>query len=84
MKRIRISIDALVLKGFRHEDRHAIAEGLTQELTRQLGDREFAHRMTTLCDVRHLRAGSAAIDHGASPRQIGASAGRQIGKGIPS
>ena len=33
MKRIVLHIDSLVLKGFRNEDRHGIAEGLQQELS---------------------------------------------------
>lgn len=32
MKRVIVKIDRLVLIGFRHEDRQAIAEGLQQEL----------------------------------------------------
>ena len=32
MKRVVVHIDRLVLKGFRHEDRHDIAVGLQAEL----------------------------------------------------
>ena len=34
MKRVVVHIDRLVLNGFRHADRHAIAAGLQQELGR--------------------------------------------------
>jgi hypothetical protein len=84
MKRIHVVIDSLVLKGFRFEDRHAIASGISHELARQFTDPRWAHRVTTMSDVRHLRTGGIAIDLGATPHRIGAVAARQIGKGILS
>ena len=84
MKRIRVSIDSLVLKGFRPEDRHAVASGLSQELSRQFADPQFAHRVMTMSDVWRLRAGTAAVKPGASPQRIGTAAARQISKGMLS
>jgi hypothetical protein len=84
MKRIHVVIDSLVLEGFRFEDRHAIASGLSQQLARRLADPQFAHQVTTMSDVRHLRTGSFAIDQGSRPYRIGAAAARQIGKGLLS
>jgi hypothetical protein len=40
MKRVVVHVDRLLLKGFRHEDRHTIAVGLQRELGRVFADRE--------------------------------------------
>ena len=84
MTRIRVSIGALVLKGFRLEDRNAMASGLSQELAHRFADPQLAHRMTVVGDVRQLRAGTIAIKRGSSPQRIGAAAARQISKGLLS
>jgi hypothetical protein len=84
MKRVAVWIDRLVLNGFRHDDAHAIAAGFTHEFTRLVAGPSVTSALAAMGDVPYLRAGSVPIGCGASPRQIGAAAARQIGKGIPS
>ena len=84
MTQIRVSIDALVLKGFRPEDRYAIAAGLEHELARLLGNPEFGPMNTTRNRLRDLNAGTIAIPHSARPALVGVAAARQIGIGLRS
>jgi DNA polymerase III delta prime subunit len=53
MKRVVLHIDSLVLKGFRHEDRHGIAEGLQQELSRLFADPQAAQQLTARMAMCH-------------------------------
>jgi hypothetical protein len=39
MTRVVVHIDRLVLRGFRHEDKHAFAEGLQEEISRLFADK---------------------------------------------
>ncbi|ULA61580.1 MAG: hypothetical protein LZF60_340120 [Nitrospira sp.] len=82
MKRIVVNIDRLVLKGFRFEDRHAIAQGLQEQLTRLLAEPGIAERMAGLGDVPRLRTKAISIPHEASPRQVGKVTADGIGKGL--
>ncbi|MCE9550825.1 MAG: hypothetical protein K8R50_07450 [Betaproteobacteria bacterium] len=82
MKRIVLHIDSLVLKGFRHEDRHGIAEGLQQELTRMFADPQAAQQLTSNGDVSRLRVGSVQIGQGARPQRVGLQVAQGIGKGM--
>jgi hypothetical protein len=51
MKRVKLHIESLALRGFRHEDRHEIAAGLEAELGRLLADPAALHGLTALGDV---------------------------------
>ncbi len=82
MKRVILQIDSLVLKGFRHEDRHGIADGLQQELTRMFADPQAAQQLTANGDVSRLRIASISIGHGAKPQRIGSQVAQGIGKGM--
>ena len=80
MKRVVVHIDSLVLKGFRHEDRHAIALGLQQELSRVLANAQASQDLTALGDRSRLQVGSLHIEHGAKPQHVGEKVARGIGK----
>ena len=82
MKRIVLHIDSLVLKGFRHEDRHGIAEGLQQELSRMFADPQAAQQLTASGDMPRLRIGNISIGHGVKPQRIGLQVAQSIGKGM--
>ena len=82
MKRVVVHIDRLVLKGFRHEDRHAIAVGLQQELRRVFADRESVSLLRARGGVSRLQVGGVPIEHGSKPQRVGESVGRGIGKEI--
>lgn len=82
MKRVVLHIDNLVLKGFRHEDRHGIAEGLQQELTRLFADPQAALQLTANGDVSRLRIGGIQIRHDSKPQRVGSQVAQSIGKGM--
>jgi len=82
MKRVVLHIDSLILNGFRHEDRHAIAAGLQQELTRLLTDPQAAQQLTVNGDVARLRVGNIQIGQNSQPQRVGSQVARGIGKGM--
>jgi hypothetical protein len=84
MKRVIVHIDSLVLKGFRHEDRHAIADGLKAELTRLFAAPDTAARLANVGTIARLPAGKAAMDHDAKPQFVGAQTARSIAWSIKS
>lgn len=82
MKRVIVHIDSLVLRGFRHEDRHDIAAGLQQELGQLFAVPRAAQQFTARGDVSRLKVGDIQIAPGSKPEQIGAEAARGIGREI--
>ena len=80
MKRVVVHIDRLVLKGFRHEDRHAIAVGLEQELGRVFADREAVSLLSARGDVSRLQVAGVPMEHGSMPQRVGESVAQGIGK----
>jgi hypothetical protein len=82
MRRIVINIDSLVLKGFRYEDRHAVAAGLQEELARLLATPQRARRFIELGHVSRLNVGNVGIRWNAKPYEIGAESARAIGNGL--
>ena len=82
MKRVVVHIDRLVLKGFRHEDRHAVAAGLQQELERVFADRDAVSVLSAMGDRPRLRVGGVNIAHGSPPQRVGEHVARGIGKEI--
>ena len=79
MKRVKLHIESLALKGFRHEDRHEIAAGLEAELGRLLADPAALHSLTALGDIPRYPVGRLAIAPGSKPRQIGMVTAQGIG-----
>jgi hypothetical protein len=82
MKRVVVHIDRLVLKGFRHEDRHAIAAGLQQELGRVFADREAVSLLRAMRDVSRLHVGGVRIEQGSKPQRVGEKVAHGIGREI--
>jgi hypothetical protein len=80
MKRVVVHIDCLVLKGFRHEDRHAIAAGLQQELARAFADHNAVAFLKNAADLTRLRVSGVQIEHGTKPQRVGEHVGRGIAK----
>jgi hypothetical protein len=81
--RVNVSIDRLVLRGFAADQRDAIAAALVGELQRQFSDRAAVHEFESR-SVASLRAEPMRVARGAEPRQIGAQAGRRLGRSIRS
>jgi hypothetical protein len=80
MKRVKLHIESLALKGFRHEDRHEIAAGLEAELGRLFADPVALRSLTGAGDIDRIALGRLAIAPGSKPRQIGTAAAQGIGR----
>jgi hypothetical protein len=81
MRRVWVHIDSLVFRGFRYEDRHAIAAGLQETLARVLAKPAVASKMAASGDVAHVSLGT--IPNG-NPQQVGGGIARGFGKRIGS
>jgi hypothetical protein len=81
-RRVNVHIGNLVLKGFRHEDRHAVAQGLQEQLTRMLSAPGMAERLSQVGNIPRLRVGQVNMAADAKPQQIGIAAANGIGKGL--
>jgi hypothetical protein len=77
-----VHIDRLVLRGFRHEDRHRIAEELREEIGRRLAEPEAARRMASRQDAAHLDVATVRVAPGASPAKTAAKAAHNIARGL--
>ena len=84
MKRVIVHIDSLVLKGFRHEDRYALAEGLQRELSRLFAEPGVARHLVSRGDSAKVEAGGVRVAPGALPSWIGAQAAHSIAQEIKS
>ena len=60
-RRVIVNIERLVLKGFRYEDRHAIAAAVQAELMRVLSAPETAQRLTELGYVPRMSIGNVNV-----------------------
>ncbi|MCC6966868.1 MAG: hypothetical protein IT391_11395 [Nitrospira sp.] len=81
-RRVIVNIDSLVLKGVRYEDRHAVAQGLQEQLTALFSEPGMAERLVGMGDVPRLRTKAISIPGEASPRQTGTDIADGIGKGL--
>jgi len=84
MKWVIVHIDSLVLKGFRHEDRYAIAEGLSAELGRLLAEPDASRHLSAQDGVARLKIGAVRIGQGAQPAAVGVQAAQGVARGIKS
>lgn len=82
MRRVIVTIDRLTLKGVRYEDRHAVAQGLQEQLAALFAEPGMAERLVSLGDVPRLRAGPVSVPAEASARQTGTDVANGIGKGL--
>lgn len=82
MRRVIVTIDRLTLKGVRYEDRHAVAQGLQEQLTKWLSEPGMAERLGSLGDVPCMRVDSISTTGEATPRQVGSDAADGIAKGV--
>ena len=82
MKRVVVHIERLVLKGFRPEDRHAIAAGLQQELGRVFAERDAVSLLRARGDVSRLQVGGVPVEQGSTPQRVGENVAQGIGKEI--
>ena len=79
MRRIRVEIDSVVLRGFEPADRNALVEGIRSELTRVLASTSGlkTHRTSV------MRLERMPLEPGISgARRFGAGVARAMGKGL--
>ncbi len=81
-RRVIVNIDSLVLKGVRYEDRHAVAQGLQEQLTELFSEPHIVQRLSQTGSIPHLRVGPVAIPAEVKPQQAGQAAADGIGKGL--
>jgi hypothetical protein len=82
VKKVIVHIDRLVLSGFGHEDRHAIAAGLQQELGHVFADREAVSQLGAMGNVQRLRVAGVRFEQGSKAQRIGEHVAQGIGKEI--
>ena len=82
-RRVVIHIDELVLRGFRPEDRHAIAAGLQAELARLYATSPDAlQALTGRGDVARLRIGEVSVTAGSRPARVGSLLAEGLQRGM--
>lgn len=82
MKRVVVTIDRLVLKGFRFEDRHAIAEGVQKQLAQWLSAPGMAERIGAIGNLPRLRVAPIHLAPEMKPHDVGTAAANGIGQGL--
>jgi hypothetical protein len=80
VSRVVVHIDRLVLRGYRHEERHAIAAGLQEALRRVLAEPGAAARLGRAGSVSRLTLGRVPIVPGGTGSAVGEGVGRAIGQ----
>lgn len=78
MRRITVSVDTLILRGFRGGEQHSLAGGLTRGLTRLFSDPALGARLAACGDAPTMNAGSVSMRPAAPPARIGAAVARNI------
>ena len=83
MSRIRVTIDALTLKGFDGADGRALVEGLRSELTRVLADPLTRDEWVRSHRTPVLRLGQLPLESGGGGnRKFGRALAQRIGRGL--
>lgn len=82
MRPVRVNIESLVLNGFRYEDRHALAQGLQEQLAKLLSEPGMAERLGGLGNISRLDVAPVVTAQDATPRQVGSHVAGGIGKGM--
>jgi hypothetical protein len=84
MKRpeIELHIEELVLEGFAHADRHAVADALQSELTRLFAAGGLSPARAAALGGARLDAGTARLKPNSTPRAAGAEVARTIHGGL--
>lgn len=84
MTRVVVHIDSLVLKGFAHQDRQALADGLRQELARLFAEPGAARQLAGRADVGCLTVSGVRVGPNTVPANVGTLAARGIAREIKS
>jgi len=82
--RVRVTIDRLVLRGFRAEQRDAVAAALQAELQRQFGDSFTLQALGASRSIGSLSPKPINMPATAAPRTIGTQAARRLVRSLRS
>src|SRR5262245_58357141 len=82
MKHINIHIESLVLRGFRHDERDAVATGLEREMARVLAEAAAARRVARIGAASRLFLSPVKVEADATSHAVGTAAGRAIGDAL--
>ncbi len=82
--RVRVTIDQLVLRGFRAEQRDAIVAALNAELHRMLARPGVFRSVGASRSLASLRANPMQLAVSAGPRQIGVLAAQSLVRSLQS
>jgi len=77
-----VNIGSLVLQGVRYEDRHAVAQGLQEQLTQLFAEPSRVQQLSEIGSIPHLRVGSVQVAAEAKPQRVGMAAANGIDKGL--
>lgn len=80
MKKVILHIDRLVLNGFENKDRHEIAAGMKQELSRLLANQQAFQGLTNTGEMTRLQVGRTNITPASKPQQVGMQLAQGIGE----
>ena len=83
-RRVNVTIDRLVLRGFAADQRDVIAAALQAELQKQLVDPAIRGQFRDSRSIASLPQRSVPLAAAAKPQQIGRQAGRQLVRSIRS
>ena len=75
---VTLHIEALVLHGFAPGDRHAIAAGLQDELTRLLSEQGLPRAFEGESNLPRIDGGAIAVNPSSDPRGLGRHVARSI------
>jgi hypothetical protein len=81
-RRVVVHIDSLVLNGVPYEDRHAVAQGLQEQLTQLFSQPGVAHRLGETGSIPRLRVGQVHTAAETRPQQVGVAVANGIGNGL--
>ena len=84
MKRVILHIDRLVLRGFRHEDRHTVGEALHEELVRQFSTPDAPQHLASRDDLSRLKVGGVHMASSNKPSQVGTQTAQGIAREVKS
>ena len=82
MKRVVVTIDRLVLKGFCYDDRHAIAQGLQEQLAGLLAEPGMVERLGSVGNLPRLEVAPIAAPPKCPPHNLGSKIANGIGEGL--
>ena len=83
-RKIEITIDELILRGFTGIDRAAVGKALEQELARLLTRKDSASLLSENMEAGRIHGGTIRLSPGAKASSIGKETAQSVFKGLTS